>query len=221
MTDPDTTGVTDAPSTPTDERPDRGDAGDQRGPGFVLAVSAAVLFAVLAVVLAVLLAAGDDGDGREEELRRAAGRFAEALVTYDYRNPDEHRDTVLQFATGSFREEYEEAFDEGLARVITEVEAVSDGVVNDVFTSAIDEERASAVVSVDIDHDGTGGRRTLRDIYFRLGFVYAGGEWKVDQVTDLSFAATPAAPPGLGEDGAEAPGDTTTSTSASTTTSVP
>jgi len=185
-----------------------------RRAGFVLAVSLAVVFGLAAAVLAALLVAGDDDTGRVDELRRTAGQFGEALVTYDYRDPDAHRDTVLGFATGSFRDEYEDAFDQGLAQIITEVEAVSQGFVKDVFVSEIDAERAQAVVTVDIEHTGSGGPRTLYDIYFRLTFVEVDGEWKVDQVTDLNFGTAPGETP-------EGAGGVTTDTTATTATSVP
>jgi hypothetical protein len=176
-----------------------------------VAVGLAVVFAIAAGVLAVLLAGGGSGDG-SDELRSAAGRFGEALVTYDYHDPAAHRDTVLGFATGSFRDEYEAAFDQGLSKIITEVKAVSTGYVKDVYLSAVDEDRAQAIVVVDIEHDGTSGPNTLYDVYFRLALVRVHGEWKVDQVTDLNFDAGGSSSGG----GAVAPDAT-----ASTTTSIP
>lgn len=181
----------------------------------VLAVSVAVLFAVAAGVLAVLLA-GNGDEGELEELRQTAGRFGAALVTYDYHDPEAHRDAVLDFATGSFREEYEDAFDQGLGQIITEVEAVSTGYVKDVYVSAIDEERAQAIVVVDIEHDGTSGPNTLYDVYFRITLVDVGGDWKVDEVTDLNFDTGGATSPGAADGGSD-PTDPT----ASSTTSVP
>ena len=186
--------------------PAGGAAPDRRRTALVLAVTLAVVFAVLAGVLAVLLA-NEGGDDEVEDLRETAGRFGEALVTYDYRDPDAHRDTVLGLATGSFREEYQDAFDQGLREVIMQVEAVSIGNVKDIYLSAIDAEQAQAIVVVDIEHQGTGGRNDLYDVYFRLTMVEVGGEWKVDQVTDLNFDA--------------GGGEGTTAPTASTTTSVP
>lgn len=177
----------------------------------MLTTSLAVAFALLAAVLGFLLLTEGDDDSAAAELRRTAGHFGESLVTYDYRDPDAHRDEVLGFATGSFREEYEDAFDQGLVQLITEVEAVSTGVVKDVYLSEVDDEQAAAIVVVDIEHDGKGGPRTLYDIYFRLTLVRVGDSWKVDQVTDLNFDS--------------APGDVgtgvTTTTTIPTTTSVP
>ena len=186
--------------------PAQGSTPDRRRSALVLAVTLAVVFAVLAGVLAVLLA-GEGGDDEVEDLRETAGRFGEALVTYDYRDPEAHRDAVLGLATGSFREEYQDAFDQGLGEVITQVEAVSIGHVKDIYLSAIDAEQAQAIVVVDIEHEGTGGPNNLYDVYFRLTMVEVGGEWKVDQVTDLNFDA--------------GGGEGTTAPTGSTTTSVP
>lgn len=182
--------------------------------GLVLAWTAVALLGVLALVLGVLLVNAEGSDDAEADLRRTAGQFGEALVTYDHRDPDAHRDTVLGYATGSFREEYEDAFDQGLSQIITEVEAVSSGFVKDVYLTEVDRGQASAVVVVDIEHDGTAGPRTIYDIYFRLTMVLVEDEWKVDQVTDLSFGSGPAAGP-------DAAPDVTTDTTGSTTTSVP
>jgi Mce-associated membrane protein len=208
-TDPSVTEPSATEPSATDVAP-TGRAGSRAG--FVLAVSLAVAFGLLAAVLAVLLAdARSDADDAASDLRRTAGQFGEALVTYDHRDPEAHRDAVLGMATGSFREEYEDAFEGELVQIITEVEAVSQGFVKDVFVSEIDEESASAVVVVDVEHDGAAGPRTLYDIYFRLTFVRVGGDWKVDQVIDLNFGAGPA--------GGET--DVTTDTTGTTTTSVP
>ena len=191
----------DSPAGPTGEA-----TPDRRPTALVLAVTLAVVLAVLAGVLAVLLA-NEGGDAEVDDLRETAGRFGEALVTYDYRDPEAHRDAVLGLATGSFREEYQDAFDQGLGEVITQVEAVSIGHVKDIYLSAIDAEQAQAIVVVDIEHEGTGGRNDLYDVYFRLTMVEVGGEWKVDQVTDLNFDA--------------GGGEGTTAPTASTATSVP
>jgi hypothetical protein len=155
---------------------------------FVLAASLAVAFAVVAAVLGVAVLRHDDGDPRADAVRLAAGRFGEALVTYDYTHPDQHRDAIVALSTGSFRKEYKDAFDQGLSQVITEAEAVSQGYVKDVYISSIDDGAAEAIVDVDIVHKGAGGPRTLYDVYFLLTFVEVDGVWKVDQVTDLNFA---------------------------------
>jgi hypothetical protein len=202
---------------PHDEPDDTApEAAPRRDAVFVIAVSLAVVFGLAAVVLSLLTVtdAFGDGDDRLDAAREAAGRFGEALVTYDYREPDAHREAVLALSTGSFRQEYEDAFEQGLAQIITEVEATSTGFVKEIYVSELGEDDAQAIVVVDIEHTGTGGPRTLFDVYFRLTFVEVDGVWKVDQVTDLNFD-TGSAPTD--------PGDGTSSTTVpdSTTTSIP
>jgi hypothetical protein len=94
------------------------------------------------------------------------------------------------------------------------VQAVSRGSVNDVYVSSVDDEQAQAVVSLDIEVTGTSGERTLLDQYVLLTLVRVGGEWKVDQVTDLSFPSTGSSAPPV-------TGDTTTTSAGSPPSSVP
>ncbi len=196
------------PAAPISAGPER-----RGGPGYVVAVSLAVLFGLAAVVLGVLLASEDADDGGLGELRSAAGRFGEALVTYDFHDPEAHRDGVLELATGSFRQDYEDAFDQGLGQIITQVQAVSVGSVNDVFVSSVDDDQAQAVVSLDIEVSGTSGERTLTDQYVLLTLIRLDAGWRVDQVTDLSFPDAGAA--------ARAGDGSATTTTAPAETSIP
>lgn len=208
VTDPDPDGLT----TPRDDPAPQGSAA--RSQRFVVAASLAVLFALVAVALAVLVLQDDDGGEDLDELREAAGRFGEVLVTYDYHDPEAHKDAVLALASGSFRQDYEDAFDQGLGQVITQVEAVSRGTVNDVFLSSVESGQAQAVVSLDIEVSGASGERTLLDQYVLLTLIELEDGWKVDHVTDLSFPTTGSGtPPAVAE--------TTSTTAGSPTTPVP
>jgi hypothetical protein len=178
--------MSDDPAVPDDEPTSEPDAGG-RSPAFILVTTLAVALAVAVAVLLVLVAGDDQGDPRIDEVRRAAGEFGEVLVTYDFHDPEEHRDAVLALSTGSFADEYEDAFDEGLSQVITQVEAVSKGYAKDVYVSEVADAEAQAIVVLDVEVDGVAGPRTQRDLYVRLTFVEVDGEWKVDQVTDLNF----------------------------------
>lgn len=208
MTNPDP----DLLTAPRDDPPPRGSTA--RGPGFVVAASLAALFAVVAAVLAVLVVQDDDGPDDLDDLRQAAGEFGEVLVTYDYHDPDAHKVAVLAMASGSFRQDYEDAFDQGLGQIITQVQAVSRGTVNDVFLTSVDGGQAQAVVSLDVEVSGTSGQRTLLDQYVLLTLIKLEGGWKVDQVTDLSFPTT-----GIGTPPVVT--DATTTTAAPPATSVP
>ncbi|MEO7430203.1 MAG: hypothetical protein ABIY48_12560 [Acidimicrobiales bacterium] len=197
----------DLDESPTLNAPPQDAVARRRVSALVVAVSLALLFAVAATILAVVLA-GKGDTTKADDLRATAGRFGEALVSYDFHHPKAHRDAVLSFATGSFREEYQAAFDQGLGKIITEVKATSKGFVKDVYLSDIDAERAQAIVVVDIEHSGANGPSTLYDVYFRLTLVRVGDRWKVDQVTDLNFDNRTGTP-------------VTTDTSGSPATSVP
>jgi hypothetical protein len=185
-----------------DATPDRA----PRPPAFVLAVSLAVLFGLLAVVFAVLAASGDgSGEGGQvTSLRRAAGEMAEAFFTWDYEDLDAHRDRVLALSTGSFRKEYEEQFDAGIRDVITQTKSSSKAFVQDVYVSEVEEERAEAVVVVDLEQDGAAGPRNQTDIYVVITFVDVDGSWKVDDVTD-PFPATGGLPTSTTSPGAPVP----------------
>ena len=164
-----------------------GPATARRSPAFILVTSLAVGLGVAVVVLALLLAGDEEGSSALDDVRAAAGTFGETLVTYDFRDPEAHRDAVLALSTGSFRDEYEDAFERGLGDVITEVEAVSTGFAKDVYVSELGEADAQAIVVLDVEVEGVAGPRTQRDLYVRLTLVEVDGEWKVDQVTDLNF----------------------------------
>jgi hypothetical protein len=156
----------------------------RRSTGLLLALT--VLLAGVATGLGIVVATQDDGS-KVEDVRAAAGRFAEVFNTYDYQDLDAHRAGVLDLATGSFRQEYDDAFEEVTGPLITRSKASQQAFVRDVYVSTVDEERAQAVVTIDITHTGAAGSRTLRDVYELYTFVEVGGRWKVDQVTDLNF----------------------------------
>jgi hypothetical protein len=156
----------------------------RRSVGLLLALT--VLLAGVATGLAIVLVTRSDGS-QEDDVRTAAGRFAEVFNSYDYQDLDTHRDGVLSLATGSFRSEYADAFEQGLGELIQETKASQQAFVKDVYVSSVDEERAQAIVTVDITHTGSSGSRTVRDVYSLLTFVEVDGGWKVDQVTDLNF----------------------------------
>lgn len=191
--------VTDTGSAPAETAEPRPAPGTPRRWPLVVAIGVAVVFAVAAAALALLAAREDDPQG---DLRAAAGAFGEVLVTYDHRDPQRHREAVLDRATGAFAAEYEEAFDGGLGQLIEQLEASSRGFVKDVYTTEVQRGQALAIVVLDVETTGTSGPRRLFDVYVRLTMIQVEGEWLVDDVTDLSFGADGgggALPPGADE----------------------
>lgn len=151
---------------------------------FGLSVGLAVLAAVLSARLA------DERD-RRQAVEDVAGRFAAALLTYDFDKLEESKQRVLELSTGNFRKEYEEAFEGGLDTLYQETQARSRGTVKDVFVGAVDGDTAEAIVVADATAEGTAGARRRLDSYIRLQLVRLGGRWQVDGVTSLNFGEEP------------------------------
>ena len=181
---------------------------------FVLAVSLALLFAVVAAVLGVLVASGAGDDGDADDVRAAAGRFAEVAFTYDYRDPEDNRRRVADLSTPGFEEEYSRAF-AGLTGLVEQVQSSSRATVNDVYVAEVDGSSALAVASVNLDLEGSAGPRTFYDVYVRIELQRLEGEWKVNDLAAITV------PDATGEGQAGASTTTTAATSQTPTTPVP
>lgn len=169
----------------------------------VVAVLAAVFFAstvLLAVVAADLKADKDDlADGRRD-VAEIAGRFVEALLSYDHEDPEGFRSRVLELTAPPFSEQFREAVD-ALEEDFELTESVSVPTIDDVFVAEVEADAATAIVVYDRVLDGTAGRRTESNLYVRLGMIRQDDGWRVNDVLNLNLA--------LGD----APADTSTPTS--------
>ncbi|MDX6233435.1 MAG: Mce-associated rane protein [Nocardioidaceae bacterium] len=185
-----------------------------RGPGYVLAITLAVLFGAAAIGMGFVAASARDSEaGDRKEAFTLAGRFTETLFSYDYREPDASRDRVLTMATGSFKDEYEQDFQDLFGPKIAESQLRLSAVVDDLYLSQIDSGTASALVVVDIKSSSKGAAPQLfGNLYLRLTMLKVDGSWKVDAVEYNVLSDTRII---AGES------SSTTTTSASPTTSVP
>jgi ABC-type transporter MlaC component len=195
--------------------PDDGDDQDylappaarSRRPLIVLAAGLLVVATFLGVLAAGYNDQLQDERSEREEVQEVAARVATALLTYDYRDLEASKRRVLGDATGTFRKEYEKAFDTSLKVLITETKAQSKGTVTDLFMSEVDDGTASVLAVVNAERQGAGGRVPVAASYIQLDLVNVRGSWKVDNVTNLNFAqAAGGSPRPTG-----APGPTTTS----------
>ena len=158
-----------------------------------------VVFLVVAVAMAVLAAnlssKLDDERGGRRDVEQVAGRFGQALTTYDYRKLDQFRRSVFGLSTGAFHKQFDDAFP-GLKELITTGKTVSRGTVKDVFVSDTADDTATAIVVVSMAVNGTSGPRVAADSYVQLDLVKSSGRWRVDGVTNLNFtnAAVPDTP---------------------------
>lgn len=160
-----------------------------------------VALAVLAAVLATRLEAERSG---HRDVEQVAGRFAEALLTYDFNDLAAAKQRVLSLSTGKFQKEYEQAFAGGLDVLLKETKATSTGTVTDVFVGPIEDDTATAIAVANAVAEGTSGTKRTVASYIQLDLVRVGGRWRVDGVTNLNF----------GRDAAPVPPAVTTTTAA-------
>ena len=154
-----------------------------------LVLSCLALF-LLSVLLAAVAAVQSSRLHRERADRRdvtsVAGRFATALLTYDYRNLPAAKARVLALSVGKFRQEYEQAYSGGLDVLITQTKAISQVTVTHLYVGEIAAGHAEAVIVVNQTSTGTTGTHPAIDQYVQLDLVRVSGEWKVDNVTNLT-----------------------------------
>jgi Mce-associated membrane protein len=135
------------------------------------------------------------------EVADVAGRFGVALLTYDYRDLNAARQSVLDLATDRFDQEYTNAFVNGLDDSITQLQATARADVTDVFVGDVEADTAQAVVTLDSTVTSTAGTHRTVSSYIALDLKREDGRWRVDQATSLAA---------LDEQTTPAPGETTT-----------
>lgn len=140
----------------------------------------------LAVTAAVLSSQLHRDRSDRDAVRSTAGRFATALLTYDYRNLEAAKKRVLALSAGKFRQEYQQAYSGGLDVLITQTKARSEVTVTHLYVSDVAHDQAEAVVVVNQTSSGTTGTHPVIDQYVQLSLVKVGGQWKVDNVTNLT-----------------------------------
>jgi hypothetical protein len=190
-----------ATDAPVDAGPDAVEVHDLAAPPRKTRARAAVVLAVVfflgAVGMAILAASLSsqlrDERGDRRDVERVSSRFAERLVTFDYRRLEQARSSVSSLSTGKFQKEYERAFRQSLQQLITAAKTTSEGTVTDLFVGPVEDDNASAIVVVDTRTTGAAGPRQSFDSYIQLDLVKVRGKWLVDGVTNLNFAAGGAA----------------------------
>ena len=163
----------------------------RRPVGFVVAVVLAVVFfastVLLGIVAAGLKADKDElVDGRAD-VAEVAGRFVDALLSYDHRDPEGFRQGVLSLTAPPFSEQFEEAVIE-LEEAFAGLDAVSVPTIDEVFVAEVGDGTATAIVVYDRVLDGVSGERTESNLYVRLGLVEREAGWRVNDVVNLNLA---------------------------------
>jgi hypothetical protein len=166
--------------------------GEKKAPSRTVVRSLAALAIVFFVgtVVAAIFAASQHRQLQQSKDARAgveqvASRFASAVLTYDYRDLDKTKNSVLALSTGKFRTDYEQNFP-GLSALFTTTKGQSTATVKDVFVSAIAHDTATAIVVLDERAQGTSGQRLNVDWYVRVSLVRVQGQWRVDDLTNIN-----------------------------------
>ena len=152
----------------------------------VLCIGLGIAAAGFAVLAAVSTATLERERTDRERVEEASGRFASALLTYDYQDLDTAKRRVLELSTGKFRREYEQAFSGGLDVLFQQTQARSTGTVTELFVGPMEDGSVTTVVVVDAVAQGSAGGRRQVNSYIQLELVKVDGQWKVDGVTYLN-----------------------------------
>lgn len=180
--------MTDAPAPVEEAPPEPPDPAEPRRRGVVLLAAALFGLSVGLALLAAFLANRLDAErDRGDDIREVSGRFAAALLTYDFEQLERSKDRVLSLSTGNFKRQYEQAFTGGLDVLLKETKARSEATVTDVYLGEVADDTATAIVVADAKAEGTAGTRRTISSYIQLELVKVGGRWRVDGVTNLNF----------------------------------
>ncbi|GAA2130804.1 hypothetical protein [Actinomadura napierensis] len=152
---------------------------------------------VAAVLIASIVTAGlqwhraDKADTRADERRQvgdSAGRFGQALLSYDHTRLQAARNTVLSLASDDFAKTYDQAFTGGLEGIITKLKADASATVRTVYVGDVDGSNARAVVVMDSEVHSTAGTRNVLGSYLDMKLARSHGTWKVTEVTSIGAA---------------------------------
>ncbi|MGI5330522.1 hypothetical protein [Actinomadura nitritigenes] len=152
---------------------------------------------VVAVLIASIVTAGlqwhraDEADARADERRQvgdSAGRFGQALLSYDHTRLQAARNRVLSLASDDFAKTYDQAFTGGLEGIITKLKADASATVRTVYVGDVDGSNARAVVVMDSEVHSTAGTRSVLGSYLDMKLARSHGSWKVTEVTSIGAA---------------------------------
>lgn len=178
---------------------------------FAIAVIVAAALGVLAVIALSVGGGGDGADEQVDDVRFAAGRFAERLLSWEHDDFDDWLPSVLTLSTGSFAGEVRE-IESGLRTLAGEGRLDLEARVTDVYVGDVERGTASAVVTYNLEITDDEGTRIDRGRYVRIDLVEIEGQWLADDVIDILTDTPPVSVPGADSG---APAETTIATTTS------
>lgn len=155
---------------------------------------AVVALAVLSFGLALVAASRSGGAADDEPaVRRAAGAFGTAILTYDYEDVAAWKRNVLKLSTGVFKKQFQ-SYSDGLGKIFVDTKNTSDVRDLTIYLNDVDDHAASAIVVVETVTGGVSGQGRSVTAYLQLDLVETGNGWLVDGLTNLNLGSAPAAP---------------------------
>jgi Mce-associated membrane protein len=157
----------------------------------------AIKVIVVVILIGAIVTAGlqwyraDKADTRQQDRRQvgdSAGRFGQALLSYDHTRLQAARNKVLSLSSNDFAKTYDQAFTGGLEGIITKLKADATATVRTVYVGDVDGGNASAVVVMDSEVHSTAGTRSVLGSYLDMKLTRSHGEWKVTEVTSIGAA---------------------------------
>lgn len=202
--------VTDAPVTdaPVDNAPVAEEPvapAPNRGLKLAVVMLAALSFGL--AVLAAVLTTQDDGAEGDAAVRRTAGAFATAFVSFDTDDTDAWRSGVLRLSAGSFKKDFERS-GKALADLYEASGTSLEPLDVEVFLGEVDGDTATAFTIAEVASTGPSRRAEILNSFLRLDLVRVDDRWLVDGVSNYNL------PAGRGAGSGTAPPATTSTTGA-------
>ena len=160
--------------------------------GLKLAVVALAALSFALAIVAAMVSTSNKDSGREAAVRRAAGAFGTAILSYDYQHVDEWKRNVSKLSTGVFKKQFEN-YSKSLGTIFVNTKNSSDVRDIEIFLNDVDAKSATAIVVVDTTTSGASSSGRAVTAYLQLDLVKAGNAWLVDGLTNLNLGAAPQA----------------------------
>jgi Mce-associated membrane protein len=120
------------------------------------------------------------------EVAARSSEFGEALLSYDFHQPQQAKQRVLRLTTGDFARYYTNAFDNGgLGGVITNLQATATATVRAVYVGDVNGNLASSIVVVDSEITSKAGVRKVTGSHLEANLIRTDGRWLISEVTSI------------------------------------
>ncbi|RJL34308.1 hypothetical protein [Bailinhaonella thermotolerans] len=187
-----------------------------RGPWAMRVLGVAVVLALAATITTAVILWREKTRLTDEKDARAAvatvaSQWADVLTSYDYKNFQATRDRALAIASRDYAKPLKTMLSD-LEAVVTGLQASARNDVTDVMIGGVDDNRATAIVTVDyaVTSPKTGTRR-VDDLYLEVKLVREKNRWLVGESSHISAGNEQVVKP----DGTVVPGTPTPAPTAS------